>query len=98
MSNKNNKVKRTIIDDVEVIEEDGVTRFIPLPKKDKKIEIDHRSTWNKICDWFKNGKVTPYVKIRDLADPTGDRARDSFDSDVGSDGKQCGEIGIRIRF
>lgn len=84
------EIKKTIINDVEVIEDGNVTHFIPLPDK-KKPEVNHKSTWQKICDWFTSGTITPYFKVRDLSDPFGDKNYEG-----GS--KKSPEIGIRIRF
>ena len=52
----------------------------------------------KVLKWFKTSAVTPYVKVRDLADPVWKRRDDLDDRDVGSDGKNAVEVGIKVKF
>jgi len=47
---------------------------------------------------YGRSKIKPYVKLRNLADPFGDRKLDCSDIDVGSDSATAAEIGIRISF
>lgn len=47
-----------------------------------------------LVKWYRNLRVKPYAKIRDLADPFKDRE----DADAGSDGRNAAEIGIRVDF
>lgn len=54
--------------------------------------------FQKIIQWFKKHEVKPYIKNRDLADPFGDRKKDPFDTDSGSDGITGTEVGIEIKF
>ena len=52
-----------------------------------------------MCDWWNDAPVKPYVKVRDLADPTGKRrSADSDNIDAGSDGKNAVEVGLKISF
>lgn len=91
-------IKETIDDGVRIIEySDGSTIFKPLDMTPKN-QPDNRSWWEKIKDWFCDHDVKPYIRIRDLADPTGERRNDPDDIDVGSDGKSAAEIGIKISF
>lgn len=78
----------------------GITHFKPVDAggKTEIIYIDDRPWWRKLYDWWKDAPVRPYAKIRDLADPFGDRRNDPDDYDAGSDGKTAGEIGIQIKF
>lgn len=91
-----------VIDGVKVITYfDGSQHFEAVEKRPKPVEekeSDTRSWFRKLVDWWKDAPVRPYVKVRDLADPFGDRANDPFDADAGSDGKNAAEIGIQIRF
>lgn len=96
---KQEYVSKRIVDGVEITEyKDGHSTFVLVDSLEKKPEVkkeeSNRSWLGKIVDWFRTSKVTPYVKIRDLADPFGDRT----DPDAGSDGKNAAEIGIKIRF
>lgn len=82
-------VKETISDGVKITEySDGFTEFKPLPEK---------TWWQKVKDWFVKHEAAPYIKIRDLADPFGDRNQND-DIDVGCDGKKNVEIGVKIKF
>lgn len=100
--------KRTI-DGVDIIEDGNVTHFTisedvkKEEERKRQEELDKKakeptSFWGKIVNWFKTSKVTPYVKIRDLADPFGDRINNPDDIDAGSDGINAAEIGIKIKF
>jgi len=93
-------------DIVSVIEKDGVRittysdgsqHFESIEKSKPTIEVDNRSWWQKLKDWWNNAPVTPYVKVRDLADPFGDRKANG-DPDAGCDGATGVEVGIKIKF
>lgn len=58
--------------------------------------VEQKSFWQKIKSWWKNVKIKPYAKIRDLADPIGKRKEEPFDDGSGS--KKAAEIGISIEF
>lgn len=73
---------------------DGSQHFESVDKPKQTIEVDNRSWWQKLKDWWNDAPVTPYVKVRDLADPFGGRD----DPDKGSDGKSAVEVGIKIKF
>lgn len=83
-----NNVKITTFDD-------GRQVFEPLPLSDLEKQ-KNKSFWQKIKDWWKNVKIKPYAKIRDLSDPIGKRKEDPFDDGSGS--KKAAEIGISIGF
>lgn len=88
---------------VSVIEKDGVrittykdgSQHFESIKEKKPIVEDTRSWWQKLKDWWNDAPVKPYVKVRDLADPFGDRKENIDDIDAGSDGKNGVEIGIK---
>jgi hypothetical protein len=76
----------------------GISAII-VPEDDTfKPEQKPSGFFARLLDWFRKSPVTPYAKVRDMADPTGDRRSNPDDIDVGSDGKIAGEIGIKIRF
>ena len=58
--------------------------------------VEQESFWQKIKSWWKNVKIKPYAKIRDLSDPIGKRKEDPFDDESGS--KKAAEIGVSIEF
>jgi len=97
MSDKKNQVRETIIDGVRVIEDGNVTHFIPVEDKSvkPKTQTEYKSVWKKICDWWNDDGVRPYVKARDLSDPFGDH---NDDRDDGGGHKTGYEIGIRFKF
>ena len=53
--------------------------------------IDNRSWWQKVCDWWNNSPVKPYVKVRNLSDPFGDK---NYEGGT----HKCIEGGIKISF
>ena len=61
----------SVIDGVEVVDDGDVMTFRPVEKPDEK--PDARSWLRKALDWFAGSAVRPYVKVRDLGDPFGDR-------------------------
>lgn len=94
-SKKQDVISKKVVDGVEIIEfTDGHTEFRPV-KEDIKIETnDERNWFRKLVDWFKESKITPYIKIRDLEDPFDDNTKDIYDRK----GMNSPEIGIRIKF
>lgn len=87
MSDKNVQ----IINGCKVIQNGNKTTFIPIEKPKVEQKNDNRSWFGKLIDWFSTSKVTPYVKVRNLADPFGDLHIDGG-------GKKAAEIGIKIKF
>lgn len=90
----------SVIDGVQISEdpETGTQHFRIVDDPKPRPRPDTRNWIQKLYDWWTNANVRPYVRIRDTADPTGERRKDPFDTDAGSDGKLAGEIGIQIRF
>lgn len=80
------------------VDENGVSSITVPDGPKTETQSSPIGFFARLLDWFKKSPVTPYAKIRDAADPTGDRHRDPYDMDAGSDGKIGGEIGIKIRF
>lgn len=66
----------SVIDGVYVETDGDVTTFRPAerpaPGKSRE-KPDARSWLRKAWDWFSGSAVRPYVKVRDLGDPFGDR-------------------------
>ena len=88
-----------IINNVKIITYDDESQHFETTDCQKPtIAIDNRSWWQKVCDWWNDAPVKPYVKVRDLADPTEARMNDIDDIDVGSDGKNAVEVGVKISF
>lgn len=97
------------IDGIDVVEDGDVTRFTvsdELRKEDERrrlAELERearkpKSLLGRIVAWFKSSSITPYAKVRDLADPLGDRRSNWTDADAGDDGKLSAEVGIKVRF
>ena len=74
-------------------DENGNQTFEPI---DIDVKNTTKNFWQKIKDWWKNVKIKPYAKIRDLSDPIGKRKEDPFDDGSGS--KKAAEIGVSIEF
>lgn len=100
---------KTTIDGIDVVEDGNVTRFTvseELKREDERRRLERlerearkpKSWLERIVAWFKSSSVTPYAKVRDLADPLGDRRSDWTDADAGDDGKFSAEVGIKVRF
>lgn len=100
---------KTTIGGIDVEDDGNVTRFT-VPEESKREDERRRreelereacrpkSWFGRVVEWFRSAKVTPYAKVRDLADPFGDRCTDWADADAGQDGKLSAEAGIRARF
>ena len=54
-----------------VTDENGNQHFTPI-EQPKPSAVDNRSWWQKVCDWWNDAPVKPYVKVRNLSDPFGD--------------------------
>lgn len=90
---------KEIINGVEITHDGNVTHFRPIDNtKTEKVIVDQRSWFQKVVDWCMRHEVSPYVAIKDIADPTGDRAKDIDDIDAGNDSKQAVEVGIKLSF
>lgn len=64
----------SIINNVKIeTDENGNQHFTPIEQPKPTIVVDNRSWWQKICDWWNDAPVKPYVKIRNLSDPFDDK-------------------------
>lgn len=94
--------KTTHFNGYDVIDKGNGLSTIVVPdisdKKPADAETETAGFFARLLNWFKTSAVAPYVKIRDLADPTGGRRDNPDDIDAGNDGKPAGEIGIKIKF
>ena len=70
---------------------DGSQRFRSIDTPNPQLLPDNRSWFQKLCDWWNDAPVTPYVKVRDHSDPFGDKGYE------GGTAKGI-EAGIRIKF
>ena len=78
--------------DVEIITyTDGSQRFRSIDSPKPQPLPDNRSWFQKLCDWWNDSPVTPYVKVRNLSDPFGDNGYE------GGTAKGI-ETGIKIKF
>jgi len=62
------------------------------------METEKKTILEKIGGWFKKHEAQPYVKVRNLADPFGERTNDPDDMDAPCDGRFGVEAGIKITF
>lgn len=94
--------KTTHFDGYDVIDKGNGLSTIVVPGasdgRPAQTEDEPIGFFARLFRWFSTSKVTPYAKVRDLADPTGSRRGDPDDIDAGSDGKLAGEIGVKISF
>lgn len=96
-------MKKRIIDDVEVTEdENGNMHFAFVDKDDQKEKketqpADDRSWLQRVIDWLKS-ESSIYVKVGDKADPCLKRRDTPEDQDVGSDGAPTVEVGWKWKF
>ena len=82
----------SVINNVQVTEdENGNMHFEPVKEQQKPIEVDTRSTFQKICDWWNSLLVKPYVKSRNMSDPFEDR-----NTECGE--RKAIEVGIKMSF
>ena len=82
----------SVINNVKIeTDENGNQHFTPIEQPKPTIVVDNRSWWQKVCDWWNDAPVKPYVKIRNLSDPFGDKHCE--------DGThKATEVGIKIDF
>ena len=82
----------SIINNVKIeTDENGNQRFTPIEQPKPTIVVDNRSWWQKVRDWWNGAPARPYVKIRNLSDPFGDK---SYEGGMHS----ATEIGIKVSF
>ena len=63
----------SVINNVKIeTDENGNQHFTPI-EQPKPSAVDNRSWWQKVCDWWNDAPVKPYVKVRNLSDPFGDK-------------------------
>lgn len=88
--------EETIINGVRMIKDGNVTHFITVDTEmgKKAQEDENTGFFRRLWNWLRGKDVDIYVKMRDIADPF----RDRDDCDVGCDGKECIEAGIKITF
>lgn len=102
MSEDNNKeVKRTIVDDVEIIEDGNTTYFRPVVKDEKPIETVKEKSWfQKVVDYFKDeDTLKPYIRVRNLNNPNRDIEEDHLqDSSRDVRALNAIEVGIKFKF
>lgn len=83
-----------------VVEDDkeaGVMHFKPIDNDvhSQEPHVTKSKSWiQMLLDKLSNLNVKPYVKVRDLTNPIGNRK----DEDVGSDKKPSIEAGVKITF
>lgn len=95
------KKSEVIIDGCRVIDKgNGLSSFVPCDGGcGKQADEDEPiGFFARVLKWFKTSKVTPYAKVKDLADPLWKRHDDIDDRDVGSNGKTAVEVGIKVKF
>ena len=82
----------SVINNVQVTEdENGNMHFEPIKNEQKHVEVDTRSTFQRLCDWWNSLLVKPYIKSRNMSDPFGDRNTE------GGEHKAV-EVGIKVSF
>ena len=82
----------SIINNVKIeTDENGNQHFTPIEQPKPTVVVDNRSWWQKICDWWNDAPVKPYVKVRDLSDPFGDK---NYEGGT----HKATEVGIKINF
>ena len=92
----NKVMTKKIVNGVEITEDDdGTTHFRAIMDQPKKEEPkrDDRSWWDKLCDWWNESPVTPYVKVRDMSDPL-----NQFENEDHGIEQTGVEAGIKIKF
>ena len=93
------KWKTAHFDGYDVIDKGNGLSTIVVPEAPKtRLEPEPTGFFMRILNWFRKSRVTPYARIRDLADPSDNRRLGLDDMDAGSDGKIAGEIGLKIKF
>ena len=72
-------------------DENDNQHFTVIDQSPVKPSVDNRSWWQKVCDWWNDAPVKPYVKVRNLSDPFGDK---NYEGGT----HKCIEGGIKISF
>ena len=54
-------------------DENGNQHFTVIDQSPATPSAENRSWWQKVCDWWNDATVKPYVKNRNLSDPFGDK-------------------------
>lgn len=101
MNEDNKEVKRTIVDDVEIIEDGNTTYFRPVKHEEQLVQSSKNKSWfDKIIDYFKDeDTVKPYVKFRNLNEPVKELEKADFiDSRTDSESRPAVEVGIKFKF
>ena len=82
----------SVLENVQIeTDENGNQHFTIIEQPKQSNNIDNRSLWQKVYDWWNNSCVKPYVKVRDLSDPFGDK---NYEGGT----HKCIEGGIKISF
>ena len=91
-------IKESIVNGVKITEySDGKTVFTQI-EKPESIKLEKSlSWWDKLCKWLRKHEVKPYIKQKDLSDPSGNLKKDLTKHD-GSGSMKGTEIGIKISF
>lgn len=57
----------SVIDGVKIeTDENGNQHFTLVEPLKSTIVVDDRSWWQKVCDWWNDAPVKPYVNVKDL--------------------------------
>ena len=84
--------KISVIGNVKIeTDENSNQHFTVIDQSSATPSVDNRSWWQKVCDWWNDAPVKPYVKIRNLSDPFGDK---NYEGGT----HKCIESGIKISF
>ena len=81
----------SVIGNVKIETDEGNQHFNVIDQSPATPSVDNRSWWQKVCDWWNDAPVKPYVKIRNLSDPFGDK---NYEGGT----HKCIESGIKISF
>ena len=72
-------------------DENDNQHFTVIDQSSATPSVDNRSWWQKVCDWWNDAPVKPYVKVRNLSDPFGDK---NYEGGT----HKCIESGVKISF
>ena len=82
----------SVINNVQVTEdENGNIHFEPIKDEPKPVEVDTRSTFQRLCDWWNSLLVKPYIKSRNMSDPFEDCNAEGGE-------RKAVEVGIKVSF
>ena len=82
----------SVINNVQVTEdENGNIHFEPIKDEPKLVEVDTRSTFQRLCDWWNSLLVKPYIKSRNMSDPFEDCNAEGGE-------RKAVEVGIKVSF